>query len=434
IDYFVANAGLDADGNQTGPMRGGLVIFAAGNYGWAHDVPSEYESTLAVGAFGPDGKMALYSNYGPWVDILAPGGSDSEVKYEEWIVSLATDQGAAYMAGTSMACPHVAGVAALLVSYYGGQGFTCEELRERLTESAPTDVIDLQGRSSGGGKLDAYAAFQYNTGPIDPSQANIRISCDYSGDYRFKAHETAVLNFTIRGNERVKLPVRFDSDCAGVSATCTTSSAQVRIEAPKAPAGNYTGILRVGSIASRRVDFTILENHAPVIVNTLEDRIVNAASSSFVSIDLSEYIQDPDGEELTFSASASGDDILTTRLAGSTLYLTPKGYGLAEVSVTATDALQASCTAGFQLLARNAYQDLDVYPNPVSDYLYIRPDTQLATTAVLYSRSGARVLEKSGDAGPFKPLRLDVSGLAPGAYTLQVEYGGKQKTTNLVKQ
>lgn len=433
IDYFIANAGTDADGNQTGPMKGGLVLFAAGNYGWAYDAPTQYEPVVSVGAFGPDGKMAEYSNYGPWVDILAPGGSDSDDQYKEWIVSLTTDQSASYMVGTSMACPHVAGVAALLVSYYGGPGFTCDDLKERLLESARTGVIDQIGRPVGGGMLDAYAAFQYNTGPVDPSQLNIRFNTDYTGDYRFKAHETAVLSFTIRGNEQAKLPVRFESDCPGASATCTRSSAQIRIEAPKARAGNYTGSLSVGSVASRKIQFTILENHAPVVTRTLEDQIVNAASSAFVTIDLAQYIQDPDGEEPVFEVSLSGDDILSVRISGSVLSLTPKGYGLADVTVTATDALKASCSTGFKLLARNTYQILDVYPNPVSDYLYIRPETEAATTAVLYSRSGARVLSSSAQAGPFRPMQIDVRSLAPGAYTLQVEFGGKQKTTNLVK-
>ena len=67
INYFIKNAGTDADGNQTGPMRGGLVTFAAGNEGWAYDVPGQYEPVVAVGAFGPDGKIADYSSHGPWV-------------------------------------------------------------------------------------------------------------------------------------------------------------------------------------------------------------------------------------------------------------------------------------------------------------------------------------------------------------------------------
>ena len=433
IDYFIANAGLDADGNQTGPMRGGLVVFASGNYGWNHDVPSEYAPIVSVGAFGPDGKMPRYSNYGPWVDILAPGGSDTDDQYAEWIVSLATNQGAAYMVGTSMAAPHVSGVAALLVSYFGGPGFTNDDLKERLLESARYDVIDLQGRSVGGGMLDAYAAFQYNLTPVDPSKADIRFISDYAGDYRFKAHETVSLGIIIRGNERLKLPVRFDSDCPGASATCSSSSAQIQIVAPKAPAGEYTGILRVGTIASYKISFTILENHAPAVVKPLENQIVNAASASIASIDLSQYFQDPDGEQPTYKISLTGDDLLSARLSGSILSLTPDGYGQAEVTVTATDALQASCSSTFQLLARNTYQDLDVFPNPVSDVLNVRPGSDTAVQLALYNGSGACVISRETQAGPFQPVRLDVKALPAGVYVLKLSYGSKQQTVTIVK-
>ena len=432
IDYFIANAGLDADGNQTGPMRGGLVTFAAGNEGWAHDAPAEYEPVIAVGAFGPDGNIADYSNHGPWVDILAPGGSDSD-DYTEWVVSIVTKNNVGYMVGTSMACPHVSGVAALLVSYFGGPGFTADELKERLLESARYDVINLRGRTFGGGMLDAHAAFLYNPGPEDPSQANIRFNCDYSGDYKFKAHETAVLNVVIRGNERLKLPVRFDSDCPGASANCTNASAQIQIACPKSPAGDYVGILRVGTVAAYRIDFTVLENRAPVVVKAIEDQIINAASASISSVDLSQYLWDPDDEQPTYKISLSGDDILSARLSGNTLSLSPTGYGLAEVTVTATDALQASCSTSFKLLARNTWQDLDVFPNPVHDYLTVRPGSDTSIQVALYSRSGACVLSRELMAGPFQPLKLDVRELPAGNYSLQVNFGSKQETKNIVK-
>ena len=54
---------------------------------------------------------------------------------------------------------------------------------------------------------------------------------------------------------------------------------------------------------------------------------------------------------------------------------------------------------------------MDVFPNPVRDILYVRPDSPSPVTAALHSRSGARVLSESGQAGPFEPLRMDVSGL-----------------------
>lgn len=432
INYFIKNAGTDADGNQTGPMRGGLVTFAAGNEGWAYDVPAQYEPVVAVGAFGPDGKLADYSSHGPWVDILAPGGSDSD-DYHEWVVSIVTKNNVGYMVGTSMACPHVSGVAALLVSYFGGPGFTVDELKERLLDSAREGVIDLNGRTVGGGMLDAYAAFNYDIGPVDPSQANIKIISDYSGDYTIKSHETLTVDYTIKGNNKLRLPVRFETDCPGASLTSTYNSAELTIDALKAEPGKYTAILHVGSVARLDIPITILKNHAPVVVQAFDNLIVNAASASIATIDLSQHIEDPDGEQPTYKISLSGNDLMYARVSGTVLSLTPNGYGQAEVTVKATDARQASCKASFKLLARNTWQDLDVFPNPVSDVLNVRPGSDSSVQVALYNRSGACVISREAQAGPFQPLQLDVMSLPAGVYALKVTYGSKQQTMNIVK-
>lgn len=130
IDYFIKYAGVDENGNQIGPMKGGVVIFAAGNSGWDADPIGAYPPVISVGAIGPNGKKAKYSNYGDWVDISAPGG---DARFSNGLVySTLPDNQYGGFQGTSMACPHVSGVAALLVSYYGGNGFTAENLKERL--------------------------------------------------------------------------------------------------------------------------------------------------------------------------------------------------------------------------------------------------------------------------------------------------------------
>ena len=80
IDYFIEYAGKDADGNQVGPMNGGIVIFAAGN-DEHHTMasPAFYEKVLAVAAIGADYKLAYYSNVGDWVDITTTDGYNQVV-------------------------------------------------------------------------------------------------------------------------------------------------------------------------------------------------------------------------------------------------------------------------------------------------------------------------------------------------------------------
>ena len=132
IDYFVKNAGTDENGVQTGPMKGGIVIFAAGNYGREAGALASYDKVIGVSAIGADYKMASYSNYGTLLDMTAPGG-DGDIS-EAWIPSTVVN-GYAYFTGTSMSSPHISGVAALAVSWFGKDGFTADMLREKLISS-----------------------------------------------------------------------------------------------------------------------------------------------------------------------------------------------------------------------------------------------------------------------------------------------------------
>lgn len=150
IDYFIDYAGCDKDGNQLpgSPMKGGLVVFAAGNDNIGNGVPSNYERVIAVAALNSNGSKASYSNYGDFVDLAAPGTG---------IYSTVTGGGYRNMSGTSMACPHVSGVAALIVSMCGGQGFTNDMLKDKLLKTRRADIV-----SAGmGGLVDATAALNY---------------------------------------------------------------------------------------------------------------------------------------------------------------------------------------------------------------------------------------------------------------------------------
>ena len=429
IDYFVKHAGTDADGNQTGPMKGGLVLFSSGNDGWSHAVPSEYEPVIAVGSFGPDGKMPFYSNDGPWVDILAPGGSDSDDNVNEWILSSVAKNQYAYSSGTSMASPHVAGVAALLVSYFGGPGFTVDMLKEALLNGAARDAIDMQGRSIGGGKLDAYGSFQYLIGSGDPD--HIIISTSYAGDWRLKSHETLELTVDVSGNGQARLPVTVVSDCPGVTADCTSWQARLRIDALRAEPGDYTFTVRVGTAAEKSFPFTILPNHAPELLAGFDNTIINATSAAVTTLSVSDRFSDPDGEELSFDVSLSGDNIVKMTFSDGMLTLAPNGYGLATVTVRALDARKAAATASFQVLGRDAYQDMDVFPNPVSDWLHVRPASDRTVSVELTNAVGATVYsDPAVTLGPFLPLDIDMRELPGGAYSLSV--GGQR--FSVVKQ
>ena len=145
IDYFIEEAGYDANGNPIGPMQGGIVIFAAGNDGVDGDwYPGVYEPVLAVGSTDLNDDASDFSNRGDWVDIAAPGSD---------IVSTYPDNSYGYNTGTSMACPHVSGVAGLIVSQFANN-ITPDEVRSRLVDNTDPLPFDFLGS----GRLNALAA------------------------------------------------------------------------------------------------------------------------------------------------------------------------------------------------------------------------------------------------------------------------------------
>ena len=142
IDYFVENAGIDQNGNQTGPMKGGLAIFAAGNESEDLAYPAAYEKVLAVAALGPKGEAAYYTNYGDWVDVCAPGGDHKVDRQYGGIYSIGLNNTYNSQQGTSMACPHVTGIAGLVLSACGGPGYTRDDLWNAIIEGTDPSVYD----------------------------------------------------------------------------------------------------------------------------------------------------------------------------------------------------------------------------------------------------------------------------------------------------
>ncbi len=132
---------------------GVLFVAAAGNDGEDNDVvgsyPCEYElaNVVCVAASDRDDRLASFSNSGATsVDLAAPGVD---------IASTVLDGGYAYMDGTSMAAPHVAGAAALVLSRT--PGLTTAGLRSVLLDSADRRPA-LAGRVVTGARLNAAAA------------------------------------------------------------------------------------------------------------------------------------------------------------------------------------------------------------------------------------------------------------------------------------
>ena len=158
--------------------KGVIIVAAAGNNGTnsiaypaAHD-----EYVIAVGATRFDETRAPYSDYGSSLDIMAPGGDTTVDQngdgYGDGILQqtfgrITSRFGYYFYSGTSMASPHVAAVAALVMSH--GNATTPLDVREAL-ESTAKD-LGAPGRDNlhGYGLLDAVASLAWNGGaPIEP--------------------------------------------------------------------------------------------------------------------------------------------------------------------------------------------------------------------------------------------------------------------------
>lgn len=187
VDYFTKNGGGDK-------MNGGLCIFAAGNNGEEGNYyPGCLDKVVAVGSMAPDGSVAYYSNRGKWVDVTAPGGlEDNGQQYG--VLSTLPNSTYGYNEGTSMACPHVSGIAALILSKYGNKQFSNETLRTLLT----TSVNDLYTQNPeyeglmGSGYIDAYKALQGKEGSVPEAVADFTVTA---------SHDNALIEWVIPETE-----------------------------------------------------------------------------------------------------------------------------------------------------------------------------------------------------------------------------------------
>ncbi len=210
IDYFIAEAG-----NYAGsPMKGGVVIFAAGNSNIEElSYPGAYASCIAVSSLDAMSTKASYSNFGNWVDIAAPGGASEEditigagKNYSNGILSTLDHNSYGYLDGTSMACPHVSGVAALIVSKYGSSTFTNNDLKTHLlTGVRNINIIPDNSKyvgKLGAGELDAVLGLA-NDNKLPPSKINDLAITGIAQDF-------ATISWTVPADPDDEIPTSFE--------------------------------------------------------------------------------------------------------------------------------------------------------------------------------------------------------------------------------
>lgn len=537
VDYFIKYAGVDKNGNQTGPMKGGIVIFAAGNDN-KNVSSTDYEAVVNVSSVGADYKRAYYTNYGSWCDIAAPGG---DAKKGNMVLSTLPGNKYGKMQGTSMACPHVSGVAALVLARYGGDGYTPTALRKRLEDN--TSDISAQNANYylGKGLVNAYKAIAGSGGkapntpenlsaetqsnnvrfnvtvPSDPDDGKpnsiyiyystsdftsadkamygmfytedlgvgdvlsgtvtglefnteyyvAAAACDLAGNrsgltkrvrvttggnsapvitaktpvsFSIKAHESAVAEFAITEPDGHFYSLELESGSeAAVLDTLTRPEPKIRITGVNAPAGTYSAKLTVTDIYGMatvvKVDYTIQENHAPVVVKAFENMLFTSKAAVTQEYPVSEYFNDEDGEDLTYTFSFSNPAVVNMTYSKGKFLLTPMNYGSSEITITGTDVRNESVSQTFLVMVMDGSKEVSLYPNPVKDKLNI----QLGLTAdevkvKIVSAAGSTYFDGALGAGsPFNPLTVSMSDAVAGQYTVVVTLDGKEYKSRIVK-
>ena len=545
IDYFIANAGIDETGKQTGPMRGGIVIFAAGNENRAEAAPANYEKVVAVSSIAPDFRKAYYSNYGEWIDLAAPGGDVQSFGNRGTVLSTVVG-GYGYMQGTSMACPHVSGVAALVLSYYKASGYNADMLRARLENSATninsynssyngklgglvnahsalasgstrppnnvgavtgsvnSNIVSLKwtvpsdpddGKASGFnvyirkssltginvktppsdveirtfsvGQLDAGNTFEVQVGELDfDTRYYFAVNAfDFSGNMStlstqvtlttlsnnppvitvldstnvsLKAYQSAVLLFSGTDPDNHDVWWRLDpsSSPGAVLTDKGAGQVQITITGSQPVPGKYSMDLILedfyGATDTERISYEILENHAPEIVSDIENVTIGALNNE-ISLTLSDYFIDQDNEPLKYTFNNTAPNIVNVNENRGQLYIVPLAYGIANVTVTATDVLGLSVSQQFSVLIRDGNQEIDVYPNPVTDFVWLRMGEEQLSKVTIFNSAGVNVYEQELNISPFTPAKIDMSTFSGGVYSINVKFANKEINRQIIK-
>ena len=273
------------------------------------------------------------------------------------------------------------------------------------------------------------------------------ITTTYTGDFKFHVHDNFTIPFIIEDPDGHVVNVEFvkDVDDAGGALKLLESVKEgeynLQVRGNASGEGVYHATLKAwdnyGPEITFPITYEILPNSAPVKMKDMEN-IMLKYGGDMVKIDMHEYVQDPDGEKLSYHITISDRSVVhVSQTAGTeTLVVTAlSDEGMATVNLSATDAGGKSVTVSFAVLVRSSEVTFQAYPNPVLSVLYVGTGYEAEySTISLINSSGVTVFKQQFYCSAFEPAEINVKPAAPGIYTLRVETGGEVHKTTIVKQ
>jgi serine protease len=303
----------EADAITAARNAGVIIVAAAGNSGTSDmEYPASYEGVVSVSATNQTNALTSYSNFGSMVDVAAPGGDmgedDNADGFPDGVLSTIgsdRDNGLTYgyrrYEGTSMAAPHVSGVAALMKAEHAD--LTPATFDQMLMEGRISDDLGAAGRDDqfGYGLINAFKAVttaqQLASGTLQPLPPALEAS---PGAINFGVMNTQLsLSLSNAGGGDLSITgVSDDADWLTVAASSTNGaglgSYRVSADRTNLATGQYTGnILFASSIGDRSV---------PV---KLQVSAINFSSSAGVLFAL---LTDPEDEQTKYQQRLSNPE------------------------------------------------------------------------------------------------------------------------------
>lgn len=260
--------------------KGITIIAAAGNDGTnVISYPAAYDAyVIAVGATQYDKTLAPYSNYGTSLDIVAPGGNlnvdqngdgygDGILQQTFTLRGINVNWGYYFYQGTSMATPHVSGVAALIYSL----GVTNPDDIRNILQSTAIDLGDPGwDEYYGWGLVNAYAAVQAALGtPVNQPPTCSLTASPTSGD----APLTVTFSMSASDPDGTIASWELDVDSDGVADYSGSGLPPATQNHTYNDAGNYTAKLTVwddaGASAYDTVDITVTSPTPPPVSGSM---------------------------------------------------------------------------------------------------------------------------------------------------------------------